>query len=255
MRGLGIGILITTIVLSLGGKKVKLSDKEIMARAGKLGMVMKEADSDDNLEEVLEHSLDKEDSEIDVVENNKDNEESPGIDGDTNVDDVNTDTGADTDVDDKVDENNIGVSENPGDDGDFSVDITEQDRVDTEQDRVDTGQDVQELDEGDTGQDVTELDIQDPSNNNEDISIDVSEPSEGDMNTDAPESFQITFTIARGMSSRQVSELLVEKGLIGDAVDFDDYIKRQGKASVIRIGIYTLPKDSDYLEILNAIAG
>ena len=224
MRGLGIGILITTIVLSLGGKKVKLSDKEIMARAGKLGMVMKEADSDDNLEEVLEHSLDKEDSEIDVVENNKDNEESPGIDGDTNVDDVNTDTGADTDVDDKVDENNIGVSENPGDDGDFSVDITEPDRVDTEQNRVDTGQDVQELDEG-------------------------------DMNTDAPESFQITFTIARGMSSRQVSELLVEKGLIGDAVDFDDYIKRQGKASVIRIGIYTLPKDSDYLEILNAIAG
>ena len=33
MRGLGIGILITTIILSLGSKKEKLNDTELMAKA------------------------------------------------------------------------------------------------------------------------------------------------------------------------------------------------------------------------------
>ena len=36
MRGLGIGILITTVVLSLGSKKEKLSDNEIWLRRGSL---------------------------------------------------------------------------------------------------------------------------------------------------------------------------------------------------------------------------
>ena len=44
LRGLGIGIIITTIVLMIAysGYKTELTDAEIIARAEKLGMVMKE---------------------------------------------------------------------------------------------------------------------------------------------------------------------------------------------------------------------
>jgi len=51
MRGLGIGIILTTLILSLGGMKEKLTDKEIIQRAGVLGMVMEKSDSE--LDDVL----------------------------------------------------------------------------------------------------------------------------------------------------------------------------------------------------------
>ena len=43
LRGLGIGILVTTIILTIAGhNRNKISDEEIKIRAEKLGMVMKE---------------------------------------------------------------------------------------------------------------------------------------------------------------------------------------------------------------------
>ena len=196
MRGLGIGILITTIVLSFGGKKENLSDKEIMARARELGMVMKEETDDNQLEEVLEKSLDKENTESDDVKEENDTVDIEGPSEDETVTDA---------LEPSEGENVVDASE-PSE-GEPVVDVSESSEEETD--------------------------------------IDVSEPSEND----------ITFTIARGMSSRQVSELLAEKGLIDDAVDFDNYIKRQGKAGVIKIGVYTLPEKSDYQVILSAIAG
>ncbi len=48
LRGLGIGILVTTIIMTIASpkKEASLSDEEIIARAAQLGMVMKE-DADD----------------------------------------------------------------------------------------------------------------------------------------------------------------------------------------------------------------
>ncbi len=44
MRGLGIGIILTTLILSINSPKEKLTEAEIIARAEDLGMVMKEED-------------------------------------------------------------------------------------------------------------------------------------------------------------------------------------------------------------------
>lgn len=47
LRGLGVGVMITTIILSiaLNGKKESLTDQEIMKRAKALGMIQQEEDS------------------------------------------------------------------------------------------------------------------------------------------------------------------------------------------------------------------
>ncbi len=45
MRGLGIGIILTTLILTINNPKEKLTDDEIKARAEGLGMVMKEEDN------------------------------------------------------------------------------------------------------------------------------------------------------------------------------------------------------------------
>lgn len=52
MRGLGIGIILTTLIFSIGGTKEKLTDQEIIARAEALGMV-KEDEKEKNLDNVL----------------------------------------------------------------------------------------------------------------------------------------------------------------------------------------------------------
>ncbi len=52
MRGLGIGILLATLILSISNTKKNLTDEEIIARAEKLGMVM-EDEIDNNLKEVI----------------------------------------------------------------------------------------------------------------------------------------------------------------------------------------------------------
>lgn len=46
LRGLGIGIIVTTVILmiSFSKREVKMSDEEVIARATQLGMVMKEED-------------------------------------------------------------------------------------------------------------------------------------------------------------------------------------------------------------------
>ena len=95
-----------------------------------------------------------------------------------------------------------------------------------------------------TSDNETDTDVSELSNEESDTGTSDS----SDENTD-----NVTFTIVRGMSSGQVSELLMQEGLIDDAEDFDNFIIRNGKASVIRIGTYTLPKDSDYEMILEAI--
>lgn len=210
MRGLGIGILIATIVLSIGNKKEKLSDEEVMAKARELGMVMQE-DTDKNLEAVLENISAKKDKDAQ----------------DTNETDNNTDVDDDTVADDEVDA-----------DDDTKVDAAEVDAdVDTSEEINDTNIDTDTDTDVDTYEEINDTD------------------TDADIDTPSTDQTYITFTISRGMSSGQVSELIMQKGLIENAVDFDNYIKQKGKSGVIKIGIYTLPIDSDYQKILEAIAG
>lgn len=204
MRGLGLGILITTIILSLGTNKEKLTDTEIMAKARELGMDMIEDEADDNLQKVIEKSLPSL-SESDPPEQ----EDSSEI-----IEDDNSD-------------NNIDITEDMVSDEDGDTDSRQLFEED--------GTDSTELYEDDGTDDFEERVLDD-----EDINIDVSDEL-------------ITFTIVRGMSSGQIAEVIQQKGLINDAVEFDNYIKQNGKASVLRVGTYNLSKEATYEDILRAI--
>jgi len=159
MRGLGIGIILTTLVLTIGRPKEKLSDQEIMRRATELGMVMEE-DNSDNLDKVLD--------EIRPT---------------------------------------VAPTLQP------SATITPEPTAKP------------------TPTDLPPVDGNQSGNNSVDV----------------------TFTIKSGMSSGQVSKLLVEKGVVDNADDFNQYIVSVGKASVIRVGTYTIKKDATYKDIVDNI--
>ena len=84
LRGLGIGIIITVIIMtvSFSGRKETLTNEQIIEEAKKLGMVMQEEEKTDSLKEEEEGSkneeTDSEDQEQDVK-----NEEEPDVPDDT----------------------------------------------------------------------------------------------------------------------------------------------------------------------------
>lgn len=210
LRGLGVGILITTFILSFGNKKEKLTDNEIIARARELGMVMKD-ENNDSLQQIIGKS------------------------------DHNNATKDETDATSNDSEND---SEDDLDGFDNSSDEADSDGLINESADTDSSQDSQ-----------GETDSQEPEGTDEEVTgenqNDVTDThSSSDMENKTE---YVTFTITRGLSSRQVSEILYQKGLIDDVDEFNKYIIEQGKSKVIRIGTYTLPKDSDYEEILDII--
>ena len=167
MRGLGIGIILATFLLTIANPKEQLSNKEIMARASKLGMIEEESNND-YLDEVLE-----------------------------------------------------------------DIKPTEA------------------LIEQPTGTPAPEITAEpSPEPSPEPTMEPTQVPTPKPTPTNIPANSNVTFAVQSGMSSGQVATLLVEKGLIEDAEEFNQYIVEAGKASVIRVGTYTVPKDATYEDIM-----
>ncbi|MBR6395615.1 MAG: hypothetical protein IKS09_01460 [Lachnospiraceae bacterium] len=81
------------------------------------------------------------------------------------------------------------------------------------------------------------------------------EPAEDDDHDDVDNPFDVYYklTISRGMSSEKVSAALEAAGVIGSAADFNSYLVRNGKSSVINVGVFDIPYDSDYDVIADII--
>lgn len=183
MRGLGIGIILTTLILTIANPKEKLTDAQIKERAKELGMVEEKNEEEKSLSEILENIKP-------TLKPSLAPTEEPVL---TSLPEP---TVAPTPTSEPTPEPNTTPKPTPTP----AVEI--------------------------------------PDNENRDGEND------GEL---------ITFTVEPGMTSSNVADLLVEKGLIKDSTDFNQYIVGEGKASVIRIGTFTLPKGVSYEEIVARI--
>jgi hypothetical protein len=197
MRGIGIGIILTALILSIGNPREKLTDEEIIKRASALGMTMMD-DGNTDLDKLL---------------------------------DKIKPTGNVTPSIAPTPELTPAVSPNPTSTAAASPQPT----------AALTSAPKQELTPAPT---ITAPEISIRPTNIPAVTI---QPVK-DVN-----SSKISFNIESGMSSGKVAELLEEKGLIDDADEFNTYIVKKGKASVIKIGTYTLPKGSTYGDIISEI--
>ncbi len=178
MRGLGIGIILTTLILIIANPKDKISDAEIRERAKALGMVDQK---DKSLSEVLENSKL---------------------------------TLAPT----------VAPTSAPSPEPTMAPESTQEPTATPEPSPTPkpTPTPVVEIPEDDS---------RDGENNGE----------------------LVTFSVEPGMSSGKVAAMLVEEGLIKDADEFNQFIVKEGKASIIRVGTYTLPKGASYEDIVMKI--
>lgn len=221
MRGLGVGIVLTTLLLILLRKDI--SEDEIVRRAMELGMVIKE-DPEGNLDDIY-HGKPTE---------------------------VPQATDSEIETEDTQSSESENVSE--GDQTDDSEVVTGDDQTDTSEATTgdDQTNDPEVTVEGDQPSDTEVATGDTQSNDPEQVTEDVqtNKPEEG---TEAAPSNSIIFEIESGMSSNKVSLLLEDIGLIEDNRKFNEYVYERGKAELIRIGSYSLPMGASYQEILEAI--
>jgi hypothetical protein len=188
MRGMGLGIVLTTLILAISNPKEKLTNQEIITRAQSLGMVMGE-DNNKNLEEVLQN--------INPTKSPSELSATPAPTAAPSQAPTAAPTAAPT------------LAPTP----------------------VPTVEPMPTIK-------PTQVPV----------------PTEIPTSGNTPDTGKvITFTIEKGMSSGKVAALLVQVGLVDNADDFNQFIEASGKASVIRVGSYSLPKDSTYEDIIKAI--
>lgn len=179
MRGLGIGIILTTLIFTIGNPKEKLSDDEVRQRAEALGMVTKE-DSSSGLDKILDNAK-------------------------------------------------LTVTSAPSD----SPIIPTKEPTPT---ATPTAKPTQEPTKAPT-----------PKPTHQPTAVPKPTKAAGETAT------KVSFTIKSGMSSGEVAIVLKEAGLVTNADAFNQYIVKSGKASIIRVGSYSIPSDATYDEIIKMI--
>ncbi len=221
LRGLGIGIILTTLIITISGSRNKLSDSEIITRAMELGMVMKE-DPKGNLDEVMEAPEDT------VADNTEDTSESTteNTQGDNNTGGTGNETAAEGEKPAaSVDENSPSADQEEG----------QKEAEDNEQ-----SPEAEPTAAPTTSPDPAE-DTEGPEST---VPSDDGTAQTGD---------KITFHVEKGMSSGKVAAMLESIGLIESAEEFNNFIIQKGKAGSIMIGKYTVSGNATFEEILNTI--
>lgn len=241
MRGLGIGIFVTAILMALTihGKTERLTDEQIIERAEALGMEMKYSS------DVL----------ADTVSNNTVEKDAEAAKEDTLPEQVKEETSLSNQL--QAEE----MEENPllaGAGVDFSADEQDNNAADTAQQdiyhedpdaaertetKTDGSADTDSAEEGSTEESA--VDVQDESTADDTDQTTAAGSSEAD--TQAAGSKQIT--VSSGDGSDTVAEKLYEAGLVSDAAAYDRYLCQNGYDKKICTGVKIIPAGAGEAEI------
>lgn len=219
LRGLGIGIAMTAIIMgiSLSGDK-SMSNDEIIARAKELGMVENTVLSKPTDEEEKSGNTENVENEQDIADNPQDTLES-------NPDDI-----AATDD----------IAED--DEGDSRADNDSEDQPDSE----DAGAEDSETEYAEiTGEEENNPEENEESEGGE------PEPANG---TVASSELKV-ITINSGDGSYTVAKKLADVGVITSAKNFDTYLCENGYDKRLRTGTYSIPADASDEQIARIVTG
>ena len=231
LRGLGIGIFVTAIIMGIVSGKKQMTDEEVKLRARELGMVESTLLSD------MANLTRPEQQEETPTET-----EMPNLSGETLP--VETEP-AETLPKDTEPEDTSSEGTEPED---TSSEGTEPEDTSSEgTEPKDTSSEGTES--GDTFPEGTEPEETEPDMQPTDVTESEnppqqgSQPSEGESNGDNQEIIKLT--IISGQSSVAVSKLLEDAGLVESATEYDKYLCANGYDKKIRAGTYEIPAGAD----------
>ena len=211
LRGVGIGILVTTIILTVThSSERRMSDSEVIDRAIELGMSFSAS-----------HSGQQSGTEEASSDESSTGQETSG---DDVTDDLQHDSETETEMgsqspSETVSESTSDGEASPGKESEAVTGMTTQAITETTE----------------TTETTTELTTE---NNN-------AGSAAGVMNNEVT----CTINITKGMSSRTVCDMLKQNGIIEDAADFDRYLIKTGYDDKIRVGEVEVNSGMTYEEL------
>ena len=261
LRGLGLGIAITAIVMGIASSKNKtMTNEEIIARAKQLGM------TENTVLDEINHKDDKQDA--DKTGDSAKTDDSGKADVDKTGDASNVDKDATQTDDSKSDSANLPINI---DDSNTSQNSDNTDNVanastsgenaasavpgrhsQTGTRKTDSSVDAEAGDAGsktDSSDADTKIDSTDTN-----IKTDSSETKPSETDTAASEK-PMVITIGSGDGSYTVSNKLVDVGAIESAGDFDNFLCNNGYDKKIRTGTYTIPANASEEQMARIITG
>ena len=219
LRGLGIGIAVTTIILAIShNANRRMSDSEVIERARELGMTYttptQESSSDNGASQE-----DTQESDSMTKESTKESDE----------------TSSDEESSDDISSGEPSSSEN------------ESETETSTEEEASSAQETSSVRETTTAQPVTETTTPQETTTQETQTEteNVTEPEAGTVVT-------YTLTIASGMSSNTVCEMLKRAGIIENPADFDNFLVGNGYADRIRVGSFEVNSGMSYEELAAA---
>lgn len=221
LRGLGLGIVVTALLMGVSFKETKMSDEEVIARARQLGMVESTTLAEDaqkqleQLEESKTEEIVPEEPKEEIVPE-KTPEEETAEEEIVEESQVEEETSS---LEEKLEEELLGIRE--------------------------TGEDEEVPDEELSDEESTE-----DAGANEEIS---EEESVTTVPAEVEKDEIIRLEIVSGDTSVSVSKRLVELGLVENATEYDQYLCKNGYDKGICTGAYEIPSGATYEEIAKII--
>lgn len=213
LRGFGIGVLFSAIILALSyynKPKGDLTEAEIISQARELGMMTEQDWKKKKIQETLDQmetdTVSKEAVDAASGQPSAEPESQPGEEQGKAEEDTNQET-------DKAKEDAM-KEDSEAEEGPPKKEESSKDETKSE--------------EGDAPQDLEKPESEEPSDEDAGLAV---------------------IKVVSGMVSSEVAEDLENQGVIEDAYDFDAYMCDNGFAPLIQAGTFYVPKDASYLEI------
>lgn len=237
LRGLGIGIAVTAIIMGIAvSGKQTMTDEEVIARARELGMVENTFLSDTLKDEQTEENADDNTGDGAAEQNDIGNSTDAG-----NVTDRNTTDNAA--AEDNSTESNKTEGNITGQTGESSV--------------KDKGQETGNQDAV-KGQENAKTVEELPQSKQQGIETagDSSEESDQtDKNEDITSAAIKTITVTSGDGSYTVAKKLADVGVVTSAENFDTYLCQNGYDKKLRTGTFSIPADASDEQIARIVTG
>ena len=255
LRGLGLGILVTALILSVAGRNRRtMTDAEVKERAKELGMIENTVllEKPEETESASETTANTESASETTANTESVSETTAGSDGEVQI---GTDIGNNEDVSqgdlskEETPKDNQPKEETPKDNQ------PKEETSEEEKPQKGASQDTEPKD--DTSQEVTD----DPERP-EEISKNNTEDTQGENDEkvtsageDQSRTDEVTLTIVSGDTSYSVAKKLYELGVVPSVEQTDRFLCANGYDRTIRTGVYTIAPEETLESVAKRING
>ena len=235
LRGLGLGILVTALILSVAGRNRRtMTDAEVKERAKELGMIENTV--------LLEKPEETESASETTANTESVSETTAGSDGEVQI-------GTDIENNEDVSQGDLSKEETPKDNQ------PKEETSEEEKPQKGASQDTEPKD--DTSQEVTD----DPERP-EELSKNNTEDTQGENDEkvtsageDQSRTDEVTLTIVSGDTSYSVAKKLYELGVVPSVEQTDRFLCANGYDRTIRTGVYTIAPEETLESVAKRING